>query len=119
MELVALLSTGKGSWGHVGRLIKDGEWSKIVLVTNNFGKENFSAEKPFELVVLEERGTIEEMRATLVKELKEKISGPEVAVNFVSGSGKEHMAFVSALLQCGLSIQFVAVTQDGVKNIMG
>jgi len=40
-ELVACLSTGKGTWGHVSRLIADGTWEKIILITNDFGKENF------------------------------------------------------------------------------
>ena len=117
MELVACLSTGKGTWGHVSRLINDGEWSKIILVTNNFGKENFTNEKKTEMIVIDDRGPLESIRDSLVKELKEKLEGPEVAVNFASGSGKEHMALMSALLKCGLSLRFYALTTDGMKEI--
>ena len=34
-DLIACLSSGKGTWGHVNRLISDGEWGKIFLITND------------------------------------------------------------------------------------
>ena len=39
-ELIACLSTGKGTWGHVSRLIDDGKFDKVYLITNEFGQEN-------------------------------------------------------------------------------
>ena len=42
-ELIACLSTGKGTWGHVARLMQDQEWDKIYLITNDYGKENFNS----------------------------------------------------------------------------
>jgi len=117
MELVACLSTGKGTWGHVSRLIADGEWSKIILVTNQFGKENYTNEKKFEMIVIEDHGPLEEIRDTLVKEFKGRLEGSEVAVNLVSGSGKEHMAVVSALLKSGLGMRFYALTKNGIQEV--
>jgi hypothetical protein len=49
--------------------------------------------------------------------LKGKINGLEVGVNFISGSGKEHMALMSALQQLGIGLRLVALTKDGVKEI--
>ena len=40
--LIACLSTGKGTWGHVNRLIEDGKYEKVFLITNDYGKENFN-----------------------------------------------------------------------------
>ena len=40
-DFVACLSTGKGTWGNVKRIIEEGEWDNILLITNDFGKENF------------------------------------------------------------------------------
>ena len=37
--LVALLSTGKGSWGQVSGLVKRGEWERIILLGPSFAKE--------------------------------------------------------------------------------
>lgn len=115
--LVACLSTGKGTWGHVSRLIQDGEWSKIILVTNAFGKENFTCEKETEMVVINDRQGLEEIRDEIIKGLEGKIKETEVSINIVSGSGKEHMALVAAILKSGLGIRFTALTKDGIKEL--
>ena len=116
-DLVACLSTGKGTWGHVARLITDGEWNKIYLITNEFGKENFTAEKGSELIVVDSKKSISEVRDEIVNSLKGKLSGTEVAVNIVSGTGREHMAIISAILKIGMGIRFVALTKDGVQEV--
>ena len=46
-----------------------------------------------------------------------KIKDSEVAVNFVSGTGKEHMALLSALLKLGIGIRLLALTKEGVTEI--
>jgi len=55
--LIACLSTGKGTWGHVSRLIQDHEWEKIFLITNEFGKENFNNQKNAEFILTNSRNT--------------------------------------------------------------
>ena len=116
-ELVAVLSTGKGTWGHVNRLIEDGKYEKVYLLTNEYGKENFQANENTELILISmAKGTLE-LRDEMHEALSKKVKGTEVAVNFVSGSGKEHMALMSALLKLGTGIRFVALTKDGVKEV--
>ncbi len=115
--LIASLSIGKGTWGHVSRLIAEGQWDKIFLITNEFGRENFNNEKKAELIVIDSRKAIEEIREEIKNGLKGKISDTEVAINFVSGEGKEHMALLSAVLQLGLGMRFFALTKDGVKEV--
>ena len=117
MDLVACLTTGKGTWGHVARLIADKEWDNIYLVTNEFGKENFTSSKKANFVLVDPRRGTEELRDEIKDQLKGFLKGTEVAVNLVSGTGKEHMAVVSALLQIGFGVRFLAVTKDGVKEI--
>ena len=116
-SLVACLSTGKGTWGHVSRLIADGQWDKIFLITNEFGKENFNNEKQAELISVDSRKGLEDLREDIKNALKGKINDTEVAINFISGEGKEHMAMVSAIIQLGLGVRFFALTKDGVKEI--
>ena len=36
MELVALLSSGKGTWGQVAGIVKRQQWEKVVLVCSEF-----------------------------------------------------------------------------------
>ena len=115
--LIASLSTGKGTWIHVSKLINEGTWDKVFLVTNMFGKENFTNTKNAEMIIIDDNKSLEELREEIKKGLNGKISDTEIAVNFISGSGKEHMAVLSAILQLGLGMRFVAATDSGVKEV--
>ena len=46
-----------------------------------------------------------------------EITDLEIALNIVSGEGREHMAVVSALLSLGLGIRLVALSKEGVRVI--
>ena len=115
-DLIACLSTGKGTWGHVSRLIQDSEWDNIYLITNEFGKENFTAEKKAEFMVIDSLKPIKELVIDIESTLKDKLNG-EVALNMISGTGKEHMAILSALLKLGVGIRLMGLTKDGVEEI--
>jgi len=115
-DLIACLSTGKGTWGHVSRLIQDNEWGKIYLITNDFGKENFTAEKGAEFIVIDSVKPIKDLVDELKTTLKDKVNG-EIALNLISGTGKEHMAILSALLKLGVGIRLMGLTKDGVEEI--
>jgi len=117
VDLVACLSTGKGTWGHVGRLVADGKWSNIFLITNEFGKENFTSEKKHEKIIIDAAKSVEEQRDEIIKQLQGKLSGTEVALNMISGTGREHMALIAAILKLGFGMRFVALTKEGVKEV--
>ncbi len=116
-ELIACLSTGKGTWGHVSRLLADSNWSKAILITNDYGKENFTANSKTELLAVNMSQGLRELRDEIHSKLRERIKDTEVAVNLVSGTGKEHMALLSALLMLGVGIRLIAVTKDGIETI--
>ena len=112
MELVALLSSGKGTWGQVSGLVKQGDWERIFLVGSEFAKK-FTVDKPHEFIEIKETA-IKDMKDSLMKNLKDKIKGTEVALSIASGIGKEHMALISALLSLPVGIRFVVLTKDGI-----
>lgn len=116
MDLIACLSSGKGTWGHVNRIIEDKEFENIYLVTNEFGKENFHSEKKINLIIVDSSRGLRELRDEIEKQLKDKLK-MEVALNLVSGTGKEHMAIIGALLKLGVGIRLIALTKDGVEEI--
>ena len=115
--LIACLSTGKGTWGHVSRLIKENQWNKVILITNEFGKENFTKSDNTELILIDAEKGIEELSKEIKEKLKDKIKESEVALNIISGSGKEHSALLSALLKLGIGIRLVALTKEGMKEV--
>ena len=116
MELVALLSSGKGSWAQVSGLMKYGEWDKIILIGSDFAK-SFTHEKPFEFINVDLDKKIADLRDDLLKKLKGKINGTEAALSIASGDGKEHMALISALINLPVGIRFAALTKDGVIDL--
>jgi len=113
MELVAVLSSGKGTWGQVAGLISRGEWDKIILVADDFSKK-FDPGKKAEMIVVDFNKPIIELKEELKKKLKDKLEGMEVALSIASGEGKEHMALISALIDIPVGIKFTALTKDGI-----
>ncbi len=115
--LIACLSTGKGTWSEVSKIIQSQEWNKVFLITNQFGKENYTLGKNTELVLVD---NFPDTPTTIIteqikKQLKDKIADFEVALNLASGSGKEHMAVLEAVMQMGLNFRLIAVNRNNVE----
>lgn len=113
MELVALLSSGQGTWAQVAGLISRGDWDKIILVGNDFASK-FTSTKQSEFIKIDTNSSIVEMKQELIKKLNGKIDGVEVALSIASGEGREHMALISALLSIPVGVRFTALTKEGI-----
>lgn len=111
-DLIAILGTGKGTWGHVSKLLRQGSFEKVFLFTNKFGKETYKPDEKTSLIVLDFDSDIAVLQKQMFEALKPMVTGTEVAVNFVSGSGKEHMAMLSAVLKLGVGIRLVAAGEN-------
>jgi hypothetical protein len=116
-DLIACLSVGKGTWGHVARLIEEQEWSKVYLIANNLAKEKFSIKSNTEFIIVDSEKPLVELSEDIRKALYGRISDMEVAINLISGTGKEHMAILSAVLKLGLGVRMIALTKEGIKEI--
>jgi hypothetical protein len=114
MELVALLSTGKGTWGQVSGLIQKGEWEKVIVLGPAFAKEFQVHGEPFDFIEFDNNKSLIQLKKELSTKLKGKFDGLEVALSIASGNGKEHMALQSALLSLPVGVRFTALTKDGV-----
>lgn len=114
-SLICCLSTGKGTWMQVMDVIKSQEWEKIYIITNEFGKEKFRSPKEAEFIIIDNDSATKD----IIKNIKDKLKiiDFEVATNLDSGSGKEHMAIISALIQLGLSIRFVSFENNNLVEI--
>ncbi|MEJ2267515.1 MAG: hypothetical protein P8X70_00355 [Nanoarchaeota archaeon] len=116
MELIALLSSGKGTWAQVSGLMKYGNWDKVILLGNDFAKQ-FTNEKEFEFIKIDLDKKIKELKEEFKEKLKGKINGTEVALTIASGDGKQHMALISALINLPVGIRFAALTREGVIDL--
>ena len=112
MELVAFVSPEQGMQGQLIGVINHGDWESIILVGRTDAK-NFSSKKECDFIEITS-GSIVDLKEELKKKLQEKIKGIEVALSISSGSGKEHMALISALLSLPVGIRFVVYTKDGL-----
>ena len=115
--LIACLSTGKGTWSEVSKIISAEKWDKIFLITNEFGKEKFEANAEF--VVIDSFQDTSIIVGQIKKQLKGKITDFEVALNFVSGSGKEHMAILEGVLELGLNFRLITLNKEGKMVSLG
>jgi hypothetical protein len=114
MELIAVLSSGKGTWGQVSGLMKKGEWEKVILIGPDYAKDFKLEEIPFDFIEYDQNKSLTSLKDELTKKLKGKIGGVEVALSIASGGGKEHMALLSALLSIPVGVRFTALTKEGV-----
>jgi len=112
-ELIALLSTGKGTWSNVSRIIQDGGFSKVFIITNDFGSQNFTKRDNMEIIVVNFDKPLKELSNDMVSALKGKVSGIETGINFISGAGKEHMALLAAVMKLGLNFRLIILTEQG------
>jgi hypothetical protein len=113
MELIALLSSGKGTWAQVSGLLNQGEWDNVILLGSDFAKQ-FTHAKKFEFIEIDLNKKLKDLKEEFLQKLKGKIQGTEVALSIASGDGKEHMALISALLSIPAGVRFVALTKEGV-----
>jgi hypothetical protein len=116
-SLIASLGTGKGTWTELKKLIECFEWERIILVTNDFGKEKFSCSKQVDFVVIDVNKDLNTLTEEIRKNICDKIPDTEVAINIISGTGKEHMALISAVLKSGLGTRFVSTSESGIKEV--
>ncbi|MFH1586209.1 MAG: hypothetical protein ABIB79_05565 [archaeon] len=116
MELVALLSTGQGTWAQVSGLMNHGEWDKVIILGDDFAKD-FKHNKPFEFIKVDLGKKLKDLKEEFASKLKGKINGTEVALSIASGDGKQHMALISALINLPVGIRFAALTKDGVIDL--
>jgi len=116
-ELVVCLGTGKGTWTHVAKVISEQDWEKIFLITNEFGMGKFNVQKPHEFLIVDLNMPVKNLAEDIRKKLHGKIKGTEVAINIISGSGKEHMAMLAALLKLGIGIRLITYTGTDVQEV--
>jgi hypothetical protein len=114
MELIALLSTGKGTWGQISGLIQKGEWEKVIVVGPAFAKEFMVQGESFDFIEFDPNKNLIQLKKEFELKLKGKFNNLEVALSIASGNGKEHMALQSALLSLPVGVRFTALTKEGV-----
>jgi len=116
MELVAFLGNDKETWGQITGLINHEQWEKIILVKSK-SADNYNPSKPADIVIVDTSKSLIDLKEDIVKKIRSKFAGFDVHVSIASGTGKEHMALISALLSVPVGIRLVVFTKNGVEVI--
>lgn len=116
-DLITCLSVGKGTWNEVRSVIEKEKWRKVFIITNDFGKQKYTPIKDTEFILVDARKSLKELIESIQEVIKEKVDGTEVGLNINSGSGKEHMAILGAIIKSGLSFRLVAVESDKLMHV--
>jgi len=110
--LLAVLGIGKGTWGHIARLISEETWDQVLIIGNEWGKENFAPGAEVGWVIVNNRAGFNILKDALKEKLPEV---DEICVSLISGSGKEHIALLAALRESKTPFKLVILTGEGVK----
>lgn len=116
-DLIACINDGKSHFGQVKGLIKNEEWDTIFLIASKDAKNNFTCEKEVIFIDIDPENSLKNITDKIQFDLKGRLSFGDIAVNLIYGSGKEHMAVISAILKLGCGIRLTALTKDGVIEI--
>lgn len=111
-SLIALISSGKGSWGQVASLMRLQKWDKIYLICNEFSYENYKVDSQKILKLKIDEKKPQESLDKLANFFKKDITDLEVALNLSSGDGMEHMIVLSSVLKAGLGLRFIYADYD-------
>lgn len=114
MEFVAFIGKDKENWGQITALLNRLEYDKAIIVKSS--DEEFAVNEKCTLVKVDSKKTLLELKESIQSKLKPLLSGDfEVSLSLASGSGKEHMALLSALLNVPVGIRLVVYTKDGIQ----
>ena len=120
--LIASLGSGKGTWANLFKLMKAAEWEKIILIGSPFFTKSFNDKNPHneKVLVLTVDPDKEDYAAIINKlsgVLSKEVEGVEVALNLLSGTGKEHMILIASVLKAGFGIRLVDFENEKMKEL--
>ena len=114
MEFIAFIGEDKENWGQITAIMNRIETEKIILIKNNNVSDfpDLSDNEKIETMKADSSLPLIQLKQYLVEKLKPLLSGEfDVALSIASGTGKEHMALVSALLTIPVGIRLVVYTK--------
>lgn len=116
-DLVATISPEPTHAKHVERVMASQPWRRVFLIAPHQVTPPFHLPANAELVSVDFGQPIHSVVSTLQAVLKPNLQGTEVGLNLIAGTGKEHMAVLSAVLGCGVGFRLVALTKEGVMEV--
>src|SRR3989338_6453898 len=83
-DLIAFISSGKGTVAHVHKVIEGQPWEQIFILATEESKGEVPKNNAIHLVIFDPRRTLPELVADFKSALKDKVKMMESAVNIIS-----------------------------------
>jgi hypothetical protein len=114
--LVTILGTGKGTWVEVHSLLQLNAFDNVILFIDEWAAKEYKNEFKTTVVPMPETG-LDQLVDFMKQHIKKEQHAAEfdIAINIASGTGKQHAALLSALLQLGYGIRLVGFEQGQLK----
>ncbi len=115
MEFVACVGTDEHNWGQITALLNRLEYETAVLVVDAMAS-GYPTNDKCTIVKVDMGQPLLLLQKEIQDKLKKTIGGEfEVALSLASGTGKEHMAVLSALLNLPVGVKLVVYTKEGIQ----
>lgn len=111
-HLLCTLGSGKGSWGHILRVMDEKDWESITIITDEWSKDKFALKKEVKWILINEGLGFDSIISTIKKELPKS---QDIHINIISGDGKLHMGLLQALKESKIEIKQALITKDGLS----
>jgi len=116
MDLVVFVGGEKEGIGQIKALVNRMDCEKIILVKDKSTPKPLFNSNKVSFVDVDTSISLLDLKEEMLSKLKPKLNNDfEASLSIASGSGKEHMALVAALLSVPVGIKLVAYTKKGVE----
>ncbi|MCD6433994.1 MAG: hypothetical protein J7L14_00075 [Candidatus Diapherotrites archaeon] len=112
--LLATVGAGRGSWGHIARLINERQWERVILIGTEWVKQNFKVDKEVEWLLVASRSGFEGLKTAILERIPDNAN---IFVSIASGTGREHAALLAALKEKQKDYKIVLLTKNGITEI--
>jgi len=109
--------TNEVAQSHVKALIEKNDWDGVFVVTTEDVVGSLEYEGEVGFLLIDSKKATETIMDDIYTKLKGNLSGFQVAVNLFSGTGKEHMAILGAILKLGMGVRLVKQGKEEVEEL--
>ncbi len=114
MEFVAYVGTDKENWGQITALMNRLEGESVLVMSKQ--ASGFPLNERCKVVTVDPTKPLVELKEDILNKLRPIVKGDfEVMVSLASGTGKEHMALIAALLNAPVGVKLVVYTKEGIQ----
>lgn len=121
--LLTILGTGKGTWHEVHGILNLKAFDSVLVFIDAWAAQNYRNEHNVTLSPMPDNAESSALVDLFKERIKQHLSAQgsaefDIALNIASGTGKQHAALISAVLQLGYGVRFVSYENNELKVLL-